>query len=99
MKKIKGHFLSPVHPHPSTSIHIHPHNSRASRARWCRAIAGPRRETKGRGRVDFGKNIYKGNPYKNEWTQKNQKLRIRLQFYIKNPSKNETDQKKKSKKI
>ena len=63
---------------------------------WCRAIAGPRRETKGRGRVDFGKNIYKGNPNKNEWTQKNQKLRMCLQFYIATPFKMKTSKIEKS---
>ena len=33
---------TPIHPPP-----IHQHNSRASYARWCRAIAGPRMEKKG----------------------------------------------------
>ena len=37
--------------------------TRAFGAGWCRAIAGPRRETKGRGRVDLGKNIR--DPFKN----------------------------------
>ena len=86
-EKIKGQFLLPSN--PSTR----PIKLTGARSLFCsftKCFAGARRETE-RG-VYYGKNIYKRNPYINEETQKNQKSRILLPFYIRTLSKNENIQ-------